>query len=208
MLSLVIFAPAQISLAAASGFVTLAILMVIRRLGLGPWAADAIAAMAIVIVIIIAIAVAQKFVGPGDAMLRYASHAQGSLIAISERIVAETRWLGTGAGTFGALLPIYGDPSANPLDISAPTAVAQISVELGRPMLVAILIIAISLLVMLSRGALQRGRDAFYPAAGAGCMVVLMLEAFCDASLLNTAVLICAAAALGLALAQRVSRTQ
>jgi hypothetical protein len=60
---------------------------------------------------------------------------------------------------------------------------------------------------MLLRGALQRGRDSFYPAAGAGCIIVLTLEAFCDASLFGTTVLICAAAALGLGIAQHLSRT-
>ena len=46
------------------------------------------------------------------------------------------------------------------------------------------------------------------PAAGAGCIVVLTLEAFCDASLFtSTAVLVYTTATLGLALAQRISRT-
>ena len=89
----------------------------------------------------------------------------------------------------------------------APTTAAEIGIELGWPALLAILIMTLVLLVLLVRGALQRGRDLFYPAAGAGCIIVLTLEAFCDASLFSTAVLVYTMAALGLGLAQRASRT-
>ena len=89
----------------------------------------------------------------------------------------------------------------------APTTAAQIAIELGQPALGAILIVTIIVLFMLLRGALQRGRDLFYPAAGAGCIVVLTFEAFCDASFFSTTVVICAVVALGLGLAQRISRT-
>ena len=206
-LSLVIFSRAPVGVAAASGLATLAILMVIRRLGFGLWAADTIAAMAIGVVIIIAIAVAETHAGSGNAMLRYATHSESSLISMTQRIIADTGWPGTGAGTFAMLLPIYGDSSTGTVGTPAPTTAAQIAIELGRPALWAILIMTIVVLILLSRGALRRGRDSFYPAAGAGCIVVLMLQAFCDASLFSTAVLICTVAALGLGLAQRVSRT-
>jgi hypothetical protein len=181
--------------------------MGIRRLGFGLWAGDTIAAMAIGIAITIAIAIAELHAGSGDAMLRYASHSQSSLISITQRIIADTGWPGTGAGTFELLLPIYRDSSTVTVGMPAPTTAAQIAIELGRPALWAILIMTIVVLFLLLRGALQRGRDSFYPATGAGCIVVLTLEAFCDASLFSTTVVICAVAALGLGLAQRVSRT-
>ena len=63
------------------------------------------------------------------------------------------------------------------------------------------------MLFLLLRGALQRGRDSYYPAAGAGCVIILMLEAFCDDSLFGTTVVICTMVALGLGFAQSVSRT-
>jgi hypothetical protein len=88
----------------------------------------------------------------------------------------------------------------------APTAAAQIAIELGWPALWVILIMTILVLSLLLRGALQRGRDSFYAAAGAGIIVALALEAFCDAGLFNSAVLVCTATALGLGLAQRASR--
>jgi hypothetical protein len=54
---------------------------------------------------------------------------------------------------------------------------------------------------------LQRGRDSFYPTAGASCIVLLSLEAFCDAALLEKSATIIACAVIGLALAQSISRT-
>jgi hypothetical protein len=206
-LSLAIFSPAPVTFVAASGLATLSILMGVRRLGFGVWAGDTIAAIAIGVAITIAIAIAELHAGAGDAMLRYASYSQSSLISMTQRIIADTGWPGTGAGTFEALLPIYGDSSTVTVGMPAPTTAAQIAIELGRPALWAILIMTIVVLFLLLRGALQRGRDSFYPAAGAGCIVVLTLEAFCDASLLGTTVLICTVAALGLGVAQRVSRT-
>ena len=74
-------------------------------------------------------------------------------------------------------------------------------------MLLAILVAAILAVVALVRGALARGRDAFYPAAGAGCLIMLLLQSFSNATLLDGTVSTIAAAAVGLALVQRKSRT-
>jgi hypothetical protein len=202
-LSLVFFSRGIVSLATVSGLASLAILVIIRRLGFGPWAGDSIAMMSIAVVIVTVLAFAEKHVGSGNTVLRYGSHSQSSLMSVTQRIVGDTGWDGTGAGTFELLLPIYGTSVKMP----APTTAAQIVIELGSPALVIILIMALGVLFMLLRGALQRGRDSFYPAAAAGCIVVLTLEAFCDASFASTTVLICAVAALGLGLAQRVGRT-
>ena len=206
-ISLVIFSRAPVSIAAASGLATLVILMVIRRLGFGPLAGDTVAAMAISIVIGIAITVAETHAGTGNAMLRYASPSPSSLISMTQRIIADTGWPGTGGATFELLLPIYGNSNTGAVGMVAPTTAAQIAIELGWPALWAILIMTLVVLFLLLRGALQRGRDLFYPAAGAGCLIVLTLEAFCDASLFGTAVLVYTMAALGLGLAQRASRT-
>jgi hypothetical protein len=203
-LSLVIFSRAPVGLAAACGLATLAVLMVVRRLSFGLWVGSAISAIAVSIAIIITIGVAETHAGSGDVMFRYASQAHSSLISTTKRIIADAGWPGTGGGTFEFLLPIYG--YAVTVGLPAPTTAAQIAIELGRPALLAVLIMAILVIFLLLRGALQRGRDAFYPAAAAGCIVLLTLEAYCDAGLNSTAVLICTVAALGLGFAQRVSR--
>jgi hypothetical protein len=54
---------------------------------------------------------------------------------------------------------------------------------------------------------LWRGRDSFYPAAGAACLLALLLLGFVNAGLLGTAGAMFAAVALGLACAQSRSRT-
>jgi len=61
--------------------------------------------------------------------------------------------------------------------------------------------------VVLLRGALKRGRDSFYPALGAGCLMALLLRGFADANIFAQAVSISAAATIGLALAQTSGRT-
>jgi hypothetical protein len=66
---------------------------------------------------------------------------------------------------------------------------------------------ALVIFAWLTRSALQRGRDSFYTAAGAGCTIVLTLEAFFDASLSTSTTIVIAMAALGLAVSQSVSRT-
>ena len=78
---------------------------------------------------------------------------------------------------------------------------------MGRPMLIAILIAVVVGIIALLRGALARGRDSFYPAAGAGCLVTLAIEGFSDAALFSTAVAMMGAAAVGLAFIQHKSRT-
>jgi hypothetical protein len=181
--------------------------MATRRLGFGPWVAETIAAATIGVVISIVIAIVEKQTGSGSALVRYALQSQSSAISMTQRIVDDTGWLGAGAGTFELLLPIYGASSGDSFGTRVPTAAAQIVVELGWVALAVIFIMAMVVLFLLLRGALQRGRDSFYPAAGAGCIVALTLEAFCDDSLFNTAVLVCAVAALGLGVAQRMSRT-
>ena len=163
-LSLVIFSRAPVTFAAASGLATLAILMVVRRLGFGLWAGDTIAAMAIGIAIIVAIAIAESHAGsrrrhasvcialPIVADFDYTAHHRGYRLARygsgDIRIAA--------ANLSGFLVPIT-------VGMQAPTTAAQIAIELGWPALWAILIMTIVVLFLLLRGALQRGRDSFYP---------------------------------------------
>ena len=87
----------------------------------------------------------------------------------------------------------------------APSTAAAFAVELGWPMTLVLIAIVAGAIVVLYRGALSRGRDSFYPAAAASCAVVLLGQAFCDASLLNSAVVVLGDAIIGLGLAQSIS---
>ena len=94
-----------------------------------------------------------------------------------------------------------------PSAAAVPTAAAKIAIELGRPMLWGIVIVVMAGIFLLLRGALNRGRDLFYAAAGAGSLAFILLWAFCDIGILGTPAGICTAAIVGLAVAQCKSRS-
>ena len=198
-------ATSQAYFAVTCGVATIAVAVVIRRFAFGPWGISAIVSIASLV------AITAVILQPGtrtvSLTLAFATHAPAPLIAVTQRVLTETSWAGTGAGTFAAVLPIYRDIEEVASGSIAPTAVAAIAVEIGRPFLWAILIAAIVLVVTLLRGAAQRGRDSFYPTAGASCIVTVALLAFGNAALFSTPVLVITAAVVGIAIAQRKSRS-
>ena len=125
---------------------------------------------------------------------------------VTQRLLTETSWTGTGAGTFAAVLPIYQDIDELATGDIAPTAAAAIAVEMGRPFFWVMLAAVIALVVMLMRGALRRQRDSFYSTAGASCIVTVALLSFGNSALLSTPISIIAAVAIGIAIAQSKSR--
>jgi hypothetical protein len=139
-------------------------------------------------------------------LLAFASDQPAALSAVAQRILADVPWSGTGAGTFGALLSTYRDPGDVLAGTSAPTAAVAIEIELGPPMLAAIVVAAIAGALILLRAALQRGRDSFYAAGGAGCLVAAVILGLTNAGLLAAAPSFVLATALGLAFAQSKSR--
>ena len=186
------------------GLGALIAIFVVRRLGLGPWGVVAIA------VPVIGLAVVLIASEPGlrtkGVALAFASPVPSALTSASQHILDDTAWTGTGAGTFAAIMPIYrgiDDPAIS----TPPTAVAALAIELGRPMLGLIVVVIVGAIVILLRASLRRGRDFFYPAAGAGCLIALLLLSFMNAGILGTTTATIAAAVLGLAFAQSKSRT-
>jgi hypothetical protein len=139
-----------------------------------------------------------------DVTLAYASGAPASLIALTQRVIMETSLLGTGAGTFTVVLPIYRDINEEPAG-TAPTAAAAIAVEMGQPFFWIIVIAAGAIVVTLLRGAVRRGRDSLYATAGASCLVCLVLLAFGNVAVLSAPILVIAAVIIGTALAQSKS---
>src|SRR5207244_8158845 len=103
----------------------------------------------------------------------------------TERMLADVPWAGTGAGTFASLLPVYQDADDVTKLPVAPTTAARIAIDLGRPMLWIITVGVLSAIIILLRGALQRGRDSFYPATAASSLVLLLLLSFCDNGVLG-----------------------
>jgi hypothetical protein len=203
-LALIIAAPAQVTFAASCGLTTVVLVVIIRRLALGPFAAGALAAVAIIAAI--AIAASKSNPSGGSPILRFAAEASRSAVSIVERMIADNP-SGTGAGTFKALLPIYRDIDDTALSEGAPTTATQVTIEMGRSALWIFVLMTMAAMGFLLHGAVSRGRDSFYAIGAAGSAVTLMLEAFIDAGLLGTAIVVLATTVLGLGLAQSVSRT-
>jgi len=137
----------------------------------------------------------------------FAPASSASLMALSERVLADAPVVGTGAGTFAAVAPIYREVDDPPPGPVAPTTAAAVAVELGKPMLFMIVVATAAAILLLLRASLQRGRDSFYSAMAGSCLITLLLLAFTNAGLLGIATSLIAAVVLGLGLAQSKSRT-
>jgi hypothetical protein len=201
-LALIIAAPIEVTFAAGCGFATVVLVVIARRVAPAPLAAGALAAVAI----IAAIAIVAAKPHAGTPTLRFAAVASPSAISIAERMIADNSG-GTGAGTYEALLPSYRDINDTTVTERAPTTAAQVAIEMGRAAIWILALMMVAAIGLLLRGAISRGRDSFYATAAAGGAITLTVEAFVDASLLGTAVVIVATTVLGLGLAQRASRT-
>lgn len=114
---------------------------------------------------------------------------------------------GVGAGTFGVIAPIYREFGDQFVLTEPPTAAAGIAIELGRPMLWLTLAAIVSAAVILLRASLRRGRNSFYPMAGAACVITLSLLSFMNSGTLGTSAALLFAPTLGLAIAQSKSQT-
>jgi hypothetical protein len=159
----------------------------------------------VAVIAAVAIAAGKPGAGGGDLTLQFAG-AASSAVSIAERMIADNS-VGTGVGTFGALLPIYRESADVGMPTSAPTAAAQITIEMGHLGLWTIIVMMVAATALLLRGAVSRGRDSFYATGAAGGAIALMAEAFIDASFFSTAIVILAMSLLGLGLAQSASRT-
>src|SRR5262249_42137122 len=146
---------------------TLVVAITIQRFSIGPWGIAAILSIA-VLVVIAAIAF-EPDTRTLDLTLAFASQVPAPLIAVTQRVLSEASWAGTGAGTFAAVLPIYRDIDGLGIVSTAPTAAATIAVEMGRPFFWSILVATNALAVTLLRGALRRHRDSIYSVTGASC---------------------------------------
>ena len=192
-------------LAAGSGLAALASVVLIRRLGLGAWGRWAIGSVAIVVAVsVVAMQPASRIAALAAPLL---PRITAPPFALTERILAASPWTGTGAGTFAAQIPIYRDADDAVTENSLPNVAMTIAIEAGWPAVWTALLILIAAAAALFRGALRRGRDSFYSAAGAGCAAALVVLSFTDAGMLQTATSAVAAAVLGMAFGQRLSRT-
>jgi hypothetical protein len=190
---------------AGGGLVVLAAIEIIRRFGLGLWGMTGVAVI-VIGVAVLTIAV-QPVVHGRSPLLAFADSSPQAQSAITERVLDDTPFVGTGIGTFAAIAPVYREMDDPPLNRLSSTTAATLAIELGRPMLGLIAVAIVASLILFLRASLQRGRDSFYPAMGAGCLVALLLLAFVDVGISGNAAGLIATCVLGLALAQSKSRT-
>jgi hypothetical protein len=185
--------------ATGCGVTAVVSVFVIRRFGLGGWGAWTIVAVSIGVSVTLA---ATQLPAHDGSLLAFATSSTGP----AESILADAPLVGTGAGTFGSLVPIYSEID-NPSPASAPSTAAALAIELGKPMLCLLAVATTVTVIALLRGSLHRRRDSFYPAMAGGCLLTLALLAFVNAGLLGTASSMIAAAVLGVGIIQSKSRS-
>ncbi|MGO9673857.1 MAG: hypothetical protein ACLPSF_06760 [Methylocella sp.] len=189
--------------AACCGLGMFCAVFLVRRLNLGRWGAIAIGVTASVIVIALASGAAGTNPDPRLAFVK----KDPATIELTQRILADAPFFGDGAGAFSSILPIYEFGDFDAKERSAMTAAAKLSIEMGRVALWAALIAAMVAVVALLRASVRRGRDSFYAAAAASCLVSLIVLAFINVSLFGATLPVLAVIILGLGVAQSQSRT-
>ena len=186
---------------AVFGVGTLIAIWVIRQFRLRSWGISGIAAVAILCAT--GLIVTNPSIKGADSTLALSNQTQAS-IAAPARMLSDVRWTGIGAGCFSALLPVYrdiDDPSAN----GAPTSAALIALELGRPALWVLVILALVAAFHFFRAALQRGRDYIYTAAGSGSILAILILSFSNSGTVEPATSLLTSTIFGFALAQSKS---
>jgi hypothetical protein len=193
----------EVVFAMGSGIAIIAWIIAVRRFRLGAWG---VAPFAVVVIGVALLVFATHPIEHGrSALLAFASSSSPG--GVSERMLKDAPVVGTGAGTFAALVPIYRAIDDPPGSSVASTTVATFAIELGRPMLWLFVMATVASVLFFLRAALQRRRDSFYAAMGGGCLFTLLLLIFVDTGLLGNAAGLIAAVMFGLAIAQSKSRT-
>ena len=199
----VVSATLNIWLAAGFGLAAYISVQIVRRFGLAGWATPVFVATMVIAAAMI-ILWRYNVSGTLPPVLQFATAASADSISVAHRILTDTSWLGAGAGTYAQLLPIY--QGLGNLTTTPPSTATALVIELGWPMTLFVFALGIGVIAALYRGALVRGRDSFYAAAAVACAIVLLLQAFCDASLLRIGIAVLGDAIIGLGLAQSISR--
>jgi ABC-type multidrug transport system fused ATPase/permease subunit len=190
------------SVAAAFGVALFGLVFLIRRLDLTIWPITALCVAAVAAAAIMLGWLAGNNTN-GPALLRFLPDIPSSSMAAIERMLAEWRWLGLGAGTFQKVAVIYQGSDVQ-TNLVAPTTAIAVAIELGWFGLLGAVAISVALLVKLFRGALKRGRDSFFPAAAAGCVATATLEALVGSGLSQPFVVTLLAILIGLGLSQGI----
>jgi hypothetical protein len=194
----------QAIFATAFGLGTLACIVVIRRFGLGAFGIGGMVLLGIgIAIVVMAIHPPTR---DTSVTLAFASDPSPAT-ALSQRMLNDAPLVGTGAGTFTALAPIYREMIDLPYSSQPSTTAGTVAIELGSPMLWLAAAAAVAGIVILLRASLRRGRDSFYPAMAGAALITLLLLAFTNAGLLGNTTGLIAATAIGMGFAQSKGRS-
>lgn len=205
LLAIVLKTSANVGVATSFGLVTLCFEEVIRRGRLPAWSSLTLAAT---LLSILAMIVAWRYnLGQSSFLTLRFAQAPADAVEAVQRMLSDTRWTGTGAGTFPALWPIYHDLGGTAA-ARVPTTAASIMLGGGVILFFTAIVGTVLLFVVLFRGALARGRDSLYPTVAAASIAILFGQAFCDASLSTAGVDLIVTILIGIGLTQSVSQGQ
>lgn len=195
------YSSANSAFAAGFGVVLFLLVLLVRRLDLSMIGVVTLSIATFVgAVIVLAFALEQS---SGPALLRLVAELPEATRAPLERMLADTRWLGAGAGTSAAVASIY---QSDVREWLAPSAAIAVYLDTGWIGLLAAVTVSAALLLHLFFGALRRGRDSFFSAAAAACLCFALVRAFAGPGLLQPAAVFCLSAIVGLGLSQRVGK--
>ena len=188
------------------GLAILLLLLVIRRLGLSRWT---IAALCVATATGVAILAAWLFDrnAAASGLLRFIAPVAAEPMITLQRMIADGRWFGSGANTFDVLARSYQSDAGSEA-LRAPSAAIELAVETGWVGLLVFVVSGLALLVQLFRGALERGRDWFFPAVAAAIVAASLCSSFVAQGLFNPSVALTLAVLVGIGLAQGFSQTR
>jgi hypothetical protein len=176
--------------------------ILIRRFGLRRWTAATVSAAVFVTCCGV---VALEFstgasVGPFFHFTRVELADEG---VATLRMLSDAGWAGTGVGSYAPLATIYRDATGLPGNASLNT-IASMVLEWGYVGLLTVAALLLQLLTVLLRGALSRGRDSFFAAGAAACLVTIAYATFCDSGFSETTAQMLTAIVVGIGLSQTV----
>jgi hypothetical protein len=200
--ALILTASLAVLIATLFGLAVLLLVVAIRRLALSRWTAVAVTAAVLVACGSIIVLLFPTYDGSVSPLFRFTRFDRANADA-TLRMLADTGWVGAGVGNYAVLAAIYRDTSGVP-DPSAVNTIAAVLLEWGYAGALIAAVPVIQLLIVLLRGALARGRDAFFAAGAAACLVTICSAAYCDASFTAIAVQTLVAIIAGIGLSQTV----
>jgi hypothetical protein len=169
--AIVIAGTTEISIAAGFGMGVILLVGTSRIVELRPVATSVLFAVLALAAVTGTVAVSFEDKPAMMPILRSASSADADSLSVTQRALSDTKWAGSGVGTFDMLVPVFRDFSSKPA-VDPASTIAKVAIEWGWAALIILVLLTVQLSVVMFAGALRRGRDWFFPAAASACVLV------------------------------------